>query len=183
MVRISGCVMVQESAVDRMSACIERRRLSPTMVTRKSDAPESSGANALRQRVGNQGIQRLMAERAESGRSSGAALPRSLPIQTKLTVSEAGDAHEREADHVADVVMRMPANQVQWMCADCEGEQKDNAVPQVQRGAWWCYSICGTTRCREHSIPARRRQRIHCLDARVLRAAVWRGFQQRASPH
>ena len=86
----------------------------------------------LRQRVGNQGIQRLMAERAESGRSSGARAA-SLPSDPNETHRQrGGDAHEREADHVADVVMRMPANQVQWMCADCEGEQKDNAVPRYR---------------------------------------------------
>lgn len=118
--------MILESAVDRKSGCIERRPLSPSTIARKSDAPESSGASALRQRVGNQGIQRLLAERVESGRSSGAAPLRSPPIQTKLTVSEPGDAYEREADHVADVVMRMPANEVADM-------SNPNAIPQVQR--------------------------------------------------
>jgi hypothetical protein len=142
--------MIHESAVDRQSGRIERRLPSASIIARKSSVPESSGANALRQRVGNQGIHKLMAERAESGRASGVAPLRCLPIQTKLTVSEPGDAREREADHVADAVMRMPANQVadkpivtsaspppgvQRMCADCDEEQKHKASSQVQRKA------------------------------------------------
>jgi len=126
--------MIQKSAVDRKSARCERRPLPPSVIARKSNGPESSGANALRQRVGNQGIQRLMSDTL-----------RSHPIQAKLTVSEPGDAHEREADRVADAVMRMPANdvaivasnaspaKVQRMCTDCEEEQKHQAILQVQR--------------------------------------------------
>jgi hypothetical protein len=109
------------------------------MIARKSNGPESSGATALRQRVGNQGIQRLMAERAESDRAGVAALLRSLPIQTKLTFREPGDAHEREADHVADAVMRMPAK------------------PGAEKGAWQCCITCDSTRGGEHPGVARRR--------------------------
>lgn len=53
-------------------------------------------------------------------------------VQPKLTVSAPDDAFEREADHVADQVMRMPETaaagsappHVQRMCTDCEDEEK-----------------------------------------------------------
>src|SRR6266571_2547810 len=49
-------------------------------------------------------------------------------VQTKLTVGPPDDAYEREADSVANAVMRMPdeavrEGQVQRMCAECEEEQ------------------------------------------------------------
>lgn len=64
-------------------------------------------------------------------------------FQAKLTVNAPGDAHEREADQVADRVMRMqddeepvaqrmpltPVSGVQRMCAECEEKEKE----KVQR--------------------------------------------------
>jgi hypothetical protein len=47
-------------------------------------------------------------------------------IQAKLKISEPGDVHEREADRVADEVMRMPEpgdTQIQPMCTCCEDDQ------------------------------------------------------------
>lgn len=50
-------------------------------------------------------------------------------VQAKLTVGQAGDQYEQEADAVADKVMRMPEeNFIQKKCAHCEEEEK-----QVQR--------------------------------------------------
>jgi len=45
-------------------------------------------------------------------------------LQTKLAVSDPGDQYEREADHVADQVMRMPDPTIQRKCAcgAAEGE-------------------------------------------------------------
>jgi hypothetical protein len=43
--------------------------------------------------------------------------------QMKLTVGAPDDAFEREADQVADQVMRMPEPGVQRMCAECEEEK------------------------------------------------------------
>jgi len=57
-------------------------------------------------------------------------------FQAKLTVNEPGDVYEQEADHIADLIMRMksddppmlqrmpfsPISTVQRMCADCEKE-------------------------------------------------------------
>lgn len=49
-----------------------------------------------------------------------------LPLQAKLTVGAADDYYEREADSVADKVMRMPATSfVQRKCAECEKEEKE----------------------------------------------------------
>jgi hypothetical protein len=73
----------------------------------------------LQREVGNQGLLRLL----QSG-----------VIQAKLTIGPADDEHEREADRVADAVMRMPdpapggglqrsSAGVQRMCAECEEEQ------------------------------------------------------------
>jgi len=125
-----------------------RRLVPPSIIACKACEPEPSRASTLRQRGGNRGVQRLSGELAEFGRSSGAAPLRTLPIPTKLTVDEPGDAHEREADRVADAVMHMPANEVadkstvtsttslakvQELCTNCEEERKNKMIPQVQR--------------------------------------------------
>ena len=56
-------------------------------------------------------------------------IPITPTVQTKLTISEPGDKHEREADQVADRIMTMPEQKVQRMCAGCDEEQGQ----QVQR--------------------------------------------------
>jgi hypothetical protein len=70
---------------DRKAADTQRRALPPLIVTRKWSAPESSGAKALRQRIGNQGIQRLMGE--ISGSSNSGVQVRSSAIQAQLRVN------------------------------------------------------------------------------------------------
>jgi outer membrane protein OmpA-like peptidoglycan-associated protein len=67
------------------------------------------------------------------------------PIQAKLTITQPGDAHEQEADRVADAVMRTPSPATpeqsiarvkpsiagptaQRKCTDCEEERKKNAT-------------------------------------------------------
>ncbi|WP_126247600.1 eCIS core domain-containing protein [Chitinophaga rhizosphaerae] len=73
-----------------------------------------------------------------------AAAPRGMPFfQAKLAVNEPGDAHEKEADAMADHVMRMPAPQghfggagvtVQRKCAACEQEdEKLHRMPLADR--------------------------------------------------
>ena len=124
----------------------QRRPVTPSMIARKLSRPEGSGITTLRQRLGNQGVQRLMSEIV--GHSKRTAQTRSPAIQAKLTISQPGDAHEQEADRVADAVMRMPATEaidqstvasttspakVQRLCTECEEEQKRKAIPQVQR--------------------------------------------------
>lgn len=136
-------MMIHESR--RRATDSQRRAVPPSIVARNSSGPERSGTNTLRQRLGNQGVQRLMSEIV--GHSRGSAQTRSPAIQAKLTVSQPADAHEQEADRVASVVMRMPSNEVvdksadpstaspakaQRRCTECE-EEKHKAIPQVQR--------------------------------------------------
>ncbi len=61
----------------------------------------------LQRQYGNQAVQRLLASRS---------------VQAKLTVGPAGDKYEKEADHVADQVMKMPA-----------ATQAEQGQPSVQR--------------------------------------------------
>ncbi|HXU46557.1 MAG TPA: hypothetical protein VN783_13600, partial [Thermoanaerobaculia bacterium] len=64
------------------------------------------------------------------------------PLQAKLAVNTPGDAHEQEADRVADQVLRMPdpaapgftpaPPAIQRLCSHCEEEEK------VQRACAHC---------------------------------------------
>jgi len=49
--------------------------------------------------------------------AAAAGLPRFL--QAKLAVSQPDDVYEREANHVADQVLKTPAKKVQRACAAC----------------------------------------------------------------
>src|SRR5690242_5207161 len=57
---------------------------------------EASPIGRLQRSIGNRALSNML---------------RAPAIQTKLTISEPGDEHEREADRVADHVMRMPEPQ------------------------------------------------------------------------
>jgi outer membrane protein OmpA-like peptidoglycan-associated protein len=81
-------------------------------------------------------IQRL--QRAVGNRATNRLL-HSRTIQPKLSVSEPGDEYEREADHVADQVMRMPEPQtnvaprhvqpnIQRACVECEDQLKRQSL-------------------------------------------------------
>jgi hypothetical protein len=58
--------------------------------------------------------------------------------QAKLTVGAPDDAFEKEADQVADRVMRMPEPGVQRMCAECEeqlqAEEEPGHTPSIPEG-------------------------------------------------
>ena len=121
---------------DRKSVDSPRRPATPSMIARKSSEPGWAGTNALKQRLGNQGVRRLMTEIV--GQPKGRAQTHAPAIQAKLTIDQPGDAHEREADRVADAVMRMPATttspeRVQRVCTECEEEQKHKPIQQVRR--------------------------------------------------
>lgn len=137
--------MIHEST-ERKAADTKRRPLNPAMVASKSSGPESYRAAALRQRVGNQGIQRLMGE--VSGNARGASPLHAPSIQAKLTISEPGDTREREVDRVANAVLRMPTSEatdrpvaastastakMQRLCTECKEEKKNTAGAQVRR--------------------------------------------------
>src|SRR5215813_2746559 len=72
---------------------------------------------------------------------------RSVVLQPKLTISQADDPYEREADRVADQVMRMPApqseghglsitpvtlRQAQRKCAECQEEEEEGALQRKE---------------------------------------------------
>ena len=121
----------------RTNESTHRAPPSPT-IARKLTGSESSTANLLRQRVGNQGIQRLIGEVSHHSRPPA--------VQAKLAVSQPGDIHEQEADRLASEVMRMPDSSVretsavssrspvvQRMCTECDEELEKKTVSPVQR--------------------------------------------------
>ncbi len=123
--------MLHDSARDRKTTDIRRRAPVSSAVSRESSRPDAPGAGGLRQRVGNREMQRLMGE-APAG-TPGATPQRAPLIQAKLSISQPDDAHEREADRVADAVMRMPSPGVQRLCAGCEDERDNKAGTPLQR--------------------------------------------------
>lgn len=89
----------------------------------------------------------VFAEKLKSARAVPPAL-RSAParpvgIQTKLAINEPGDQYEREADQVADRVMRMaapssisPASMaIQRKCSACEEEDKPHKLERKESGS------------------------------------------------
>ncbi|MDQ6891914.1 MAG: DUF4157 domain-containing protein [Acidobacteriota bacterium] len=122
--------MTRDRAGQRAPTVVERR---PSVAVARSGAAAAapSAARALQHRLGNQSIQRFAAQvvaraSAPDGQPNGAA-----PSGT-LSLSRPGDAHEREADRVASVVMRDSGRDatsisrsgpaVQRVCGDCEEE-------------------------------------------------------------
>lgn len=74
----------------------------------------------------------------QSKRSGGVAEPaRQVAIQPKLTIGQPNDKYEKEADHMADMVMRMPAGpieeeaneSIQRKCNHCKEEEKARLSP------------------------------------------------------
>ena len=121
------------------------RSVVSSKITRIWSGLGSSGASALRQRVGNQGVHRWMVETAGNLNRDVSILSPSL--QAKLNISQPGDAHEQEADRVADAVMRMPSpdmqqmpvvssastSKVQRLCTECDEELGKKSGAQVKR--------------------------------------------------
>ena len=54
-------------------------------------------------------------------------------LQHKLEIGQPNDPYEKEADRVADQVMRMPEPEIQRKCGSCEQEEKIQQKPLVQR--------------------------------------------------
>jgi len=101
----------------------------------------------LQQRLGNLGTQAFAAQVVARSCASGCTST-SAKSSAQLSVSQPGDASEREAERVADVVMRMPApastpssprlasasagGVVQRRCAECEEESKELKVQRKE---------------------------------------------------
>jgi hypothetical protein len=113
--------MTHESTLARKSADPERRPVPPSMIVRKSNGPETSGASALRKRVGNQGIQRLVSEM--SGNANGAPPLRSLSIPAK------------NSDGSSPIVQRKCAacESGGGVCAECANEEKRKLTMSATR--------------------------------------------------
>jgi len=108
----------------------------------------------LQRTIGNQAVLRLLQTNAEEFKAglTGTASSRSghnfglVPIhspgpgaiQTKLAINQPGDEYEREADRLADQVMRMPEPQLQRACAcgggcpKCQTEQPGQEHKHLQ---------------------------------------------------
>ena len=93
-----------------------RRKSLSSSVAHKSNGSEHSAANTLRQRVGNQGTQRMM--RAIGRESKGSERTRPSTIQTNLSISQPSDVREREADRAVNTVMSMSSA---TCCSSCAG--------------------------------------------------------------
>jgi hypothetical protein len=89
-----------------------------------------SGVNRIQAAAGNHAVHRLLQRRcqgcaAEHERHK-AQRGTAFPIQAKLRVGAPDDEYEREADRVADTIMRMPEGHAaaQRKCAECEEEEE-----------------------------------------------------------
>jgi hypothetical protein len=98
---------------------VARARATTSGAPRVPAPRTAPGLDRLQRAAGNQVVHRLL---------------RTAGIQAKLTVNPPDDEYEREADQVADEVMRMPATApaiqrrigvVQRKCAACEAAEHD----------------------------------------------------------
>ncbi len=118
-------------------------------VTSRQPAPHSTAIDypllQLQRGVGNQAVARI--------------------IQTKLEIRQPGDRYEQEADRVAELMMRMPAPQIQRKCSDVENEdlvqtKSLSMLPSgllVQRKCAACMSGDGPCpKCREQETMQRK---------------------------
>lgn len=98
-------------------------KAAPTVDIGASKTPEARSIPRVSRRrlPGNQALLRLQRAYTRSGTSGMKECPachaKSWSLQTKLTVNEPGDMHEREADRVAEQVLGMPALTIQGRCA------------------------------------------------------------------
>lgn len=101
------------------------------------------GLAQLQRMCGNQAVLRMLSDSRPPQASTGSRAT-SAPLQSKLAVNEPGDEHEREADHVADTVMRTPGP----FHREAPGAQSAG-VPSLQRqcACGGSESMCGA--CQE----------------------------------
>jgi hypothetical protein len=133
---------------------------------RRCAMPVCTGIGHLQRALGNRGMTRLL---------------RSGAIQTKLMVGPPDDEYEREADRVADEVMRMPeptsavtaqrsALAIHRVCSECEPEEVQRAPLPIQRVCPGCdeevqrapltiQRVC--LECEEAAQPPPPLQRVH----------------------
>lgn len=145
--------MAANRAVQRVTTAVARRPAVGT-TQRSAVAVAPSPARALQQRLGNHGAQRFGAQVVARSSAPGGSVGGGTSAGT-FSLSAPDDASEREADRVADAVMRTTergsaspspsALTVQRACADCEEEMSKRAraaqpvaagdAPEVHRSA------------------------------------------------
>lgn len=99
---ISG-IYASKYDAKREKSCHDVRKTKPAQVM----ISPADRVLSLQRTIGNQAVQRLI-------RSGG--------LQAKLTVSQPGDIYEREADSVAERVMKMQSTRIRRSCRRCEDE-------------------------------------------------------------
>lgn len=85
--------MINRATAERTSASIERRPPLASMIVRKSGGPESSAANLLRQRVGNQGVHALIRQGVAQSSASDVIRP--------TATARVGDGHDLKSPRFA----------------------------------------------------------------------------------
>jgi hypothetical protein len=120
--------MIREPKIAQKTSGTHSRVPSSAPSRRNSNGVQHSGAAALQQRFGNQGARTLAAQVIARSAKPGVAST-SDATAGQLSISQPGDAHEREADRVADVVIRTTVARssispsiptMQRACAHCE---------------------------------------------------------------
>jgi hypothetical protein len=97
----------QERASLRKPAAVRRPAIASRIQPVAATARATPVARTLQQRLGNQGTQALAAHVVARAGASGSGAARSVGAARTLSISRPGDAHEREAESVADAVMGM----------------------------------------------------------------------------
>src|SRR5882672_8894955 len=97
--------MIREPKIAQKTTGTHSRVPTSSPSRRNSNGVQHSGAAALQQRFGNQGARTLAAQVIARSTQPGVAST-SNATAGQLSISQPGDAHEREADRVADVIMR-----------------------------------------------------------------------------
>jgi hypothetical protein len=126
--------MADERASLRKPAVAERRAAATR--TNPFAATARPVARALQQRLGNRGTQAIASRIVARSGALSAAQTNTAGIGP-LSISEPGDRHEREADQMADIVMRMPASSsmIQRRCTACKEESEELKVQRMEGAA------------------------------------------------
>ena len=96
---------------------------------KQNDRAPGQVLHQLQRTIGNQGVSRLLgsSRRIQPKCACGGSCPRCQQANSKI--SQPGDVYEREADRVADRVMRMPIPQVQREAAGGAGQSAAPSRP------------------------------------------------------
>jgi hypothetical protein len=127
--------MADERASVRKPAVAERQRAAavPKAHSIAGAARPKSVAGALQHRLGNRGTHVLAAQMGARSATPGLAANGGASVG-QLSISHPDDAHEREADRIADRVMRMAVSpswispsmpEVHRACSQCEEEMSE----------------------------------------------------------